>query len=429
MNSTSIAVPDGPVAAGIRRVALGGLASGASWTLAASFAAAVSQWLLLMVAAKLGSTAMVGQLALAFAIVAPIQALTDLALRPALATDARRLFHFRDYLQLRGMTIAISIAVVGAAALILGGTASPIIIAIGLQKAVESASDLFFGLFQREERLKWMGQSVVLRSTLASIAFVGVILAYGDLLVACLAGLVVHIGVFLLHDLARGSGLTDFRASGASEGNRVGELFRASLPLAAGLFLMSFAVNIPRYFVEKRMGVAALGVFAALIYVFQAGAMLVDAVSQAACVRLARFHSLGDDRAFRGLLLRLAGLAALAASGGVLLALLGGGQLLGMAYSQAFASEAKPFLWLSLCAAPWYCSSVLGYALVARRQTRALFYCQVVSLAATFAGSYWLIGESGLADACRVVFLTYSVLLALYALVLWRVRNEGGGLA
>src|SRR3954447_17015929 len=104
MNSTPILAPEvieNEPSLGLGRLAFRWLASGASWTLAASIAAAISQWLLLMVTAKLGSTEMVGQLALSFAIVAPIQALTDLALRPALATDARRDFHFRDYLGLR----------------------------------------------------------------------------------------------------------------------------------------------------------------------------------------------------------------------------------------------------------------------------------------------------------------------------------------
>ena len=417
-----------PAATEVGQVAFRGLASGASWTLAASIAAALSQWLLLMVTAKLGSAEMVGQLALSFAIVAPIQALTDLALRPALATDARRDFRFKDYLQLRGIMIVCFVAVVGVVAFLRGGPASPIIMAIGLQKAVESASDLLFGLFQREERLKWMGQSVVLRSTLSSIALVAVMLAYGDLLVACLAGLVVRIAVLLLYDFGRGSALLELGAGSGSGGRRIGELVTASLPLAMGLFLMSFAVNIPRYFVEKRMGVAALGIFAALIYVFQAGAILIDAVSQAACVRLSRYHLLGDQRAFQALLTRLAGMAALAAGCGVLVAVVVGGPLLRLAYSEAFAGQLSPFLWLSVCALPWYCSSVFGYALVARRQMTALFYCQMASLASTLAGSYWLIGQSGLTGACRVVFLTYLVLLVLYASALWRAPNEGGSL-
>jgi O-antigen/teichoic acid export membrane protein len=328
--------------------------------------------------------------------------------------------------------IAIAIALVGMAAWWRGGAATPIIIAVGLQKAVESASDLFFGLFQREERLKWMGQSVVLRSTIASIAFVGIMLTYGDLLAACLAGLLVRVLVFFLLDFTRGKLLADVRVRG-SDGNRISALFKMSLPLAGGLFLMSFTVNIPRYFVEERLGVAALGVFAALIYAFQAGAMLVDAMSQAACVRLARYHLQGDRRAFRGLVLRLTALAAAAAGSGVFVAAVGGGPLLRIAYSAPFAQASEPFVWLSVCAVPWYCASVFGYALVARRQMSALFYCQMASLGATLAGSYWLIGTArgphGLTAACSVVFLTYSVMLVLYGAVLWRGGSDLRGAA
>ncbi|HEY3740660.1 MAG TPA: lipopolysaccharide biosynthesis protein [Bryobacteraceae bacterium] len=431
MNSTSVSATTGALhvgaPAGFRRVAFEGLASGASWTLAASVTAALSQWLLLMVTAKLGSAEMVGQLALSFAIVAPIQALTDMALRPALATDARRDFHFNDYLDLRMKMIAVAVITIAAAAWWRGGATASIIVAVGLQKAAESASDLFYGLFQREERLRWMGQSVVIRSTLASVAFVGVMLAYGDLLSACLAGVLVRVGTLLLHDLPRGSGLTPIVLGRRKHPrrNRIGELFRKSLPLAAGVAIMAFTVNLPRYFVEKRMGVAALGIFAALIYVFQAGAMLIDAVSQAACARLAQHHLLGEYHAFRLVLWKLIALALTLAGGGIVIAFAGGGPLLRIAYSAAFAGAAKPFLWLSVCAIPWYCSSVFGYALMARRQMSAFFYCQVASLGVTIAGSYWLItagggGPNRLTEACLVVFLTYFVQLALYGAVLWR---------
>jgi len=333
------------------------LASGASWTLAASIAAALSQWLLLMVTAKLGSPEMVGQLALSFAIVAPIQALTDLALRPALATDARRNYHFRDYLELRAKMITLGVAAMGIAAWWRGGAAASIIVAVGLQKAVESASDLFFGLFQREERLEWMGHSVVMRSALASAAFVGVMLAYGDLLCACLAGLLIRAGIFFFHDLPRGSELADVSPRAPSE-SRIAGLLKTSLPLASGVFIMAFAVNVPRYVVEKRMGVAALGVFAALVYVFQAGAMLIDAVSQAACARLAQYCARGETGAFRALLSRLTVVAFGVAGIGIAVASFGGSQLLRIAYSSAFAGATKPFLWLSVCAVPWYCSTV-----------------------------------------------------------------------
>jgi O-antigen/teichoic acid export membrane protein len=151
--------------------------------------------------------------------------------------------------------------------------------------------------------------------------------------------------------------------------------------------------------------------------------MLIDAVSQAACQRLAHFHVTGDNRAFHSLLLKLLGLSAAAAGGGIVVALLGGGPLLKLAYSTAFALQAKTFLWLSVCALPWYCSLVLSYALVARRQTKALFYCQLASQAATLAGAYWLIGKTDLSGACAAVFLTYMVQVVFYSMVMWRVRS------
>ena len=402
------------------------LAAAVVWTLAASAAAAVAQWLLVIATAKLASAEMVGQLAMSLAIVAPIQALTDLALRPALATDARCEFAFADYLRLRSIMIALFLSLIGVTALLRGGQGAFIILAIGGQKALESASDLCFGLFQREERLPWMGHSVVLRSIVSSLAFLVVMLAYGDLLIACLASLISRLLIFFALDLTRVSSLFTIEKgpSGAPAKGRSGKLFRASLPLAVAAFLMSFTVNIPRYVLEKRAGVAAVGVFAALVYFFQAGAIFIDALGQSACSRLSRLDMLGKHKDFRALLFKLISCAAGAALVGVAIVSTAGRSLLAIAYSSAFAGHSEVFVWLSVCAVPWYCSSIMGYGLVAKRQMKGLFFCQAASLLVAFLASYSLIGATSLRGACLTVFVIYSAQLGFYTLALWQGREK-----
>lgn len=411
-----VRVIDGPRAAG--------LASGAFWTLTASIAGAVSQWLLVAMTAKLGSTEMVGHLAMSLAIVAPVQALTDLALRPALATDARGDFRFRDYWRLRGAMIVLFLVIVGSLSFWRGGIAGPIILVIGLQKAVESASDIFFGLFQRAERLRWMGQSVVLRSALASLTFAAVMTLTGNLLWACLAGWIVRVAVFLLHDLTLFSSLSHGMTETHPHPSKVSGLLTASAPLAFAAFLMAVTVNVPRYIVERRMGAASLGIFAALIYLFQLGAILVDALGQAACVRLSRHHASGDNKAFLTLVMKLVGLAAAVSGCGVVLVLMCGEPLLSLAYSAAFAAHVRTLLWLSLCALPWYCSSVLGYAIVARRQMKVLLCCQITALLTALGASWWLIGGTDLSGACSAVFVIYSIQLTMYVFILFRAPER-----
>ena len=381
----------------------------------ASITAAAGQWLVLALAAKLGSAEMVGQLALALAIVAPIQTLTDLSLRPAFATDARSEYHFRDYASLRGIGIAIAL-VAGVAAALWNGSARWVILAVSLQKATESASDLLFGLFQKEGHLQWTGQSIVLRSIASSLVFALTLVTTSSLPAACFSGVLIRLGLLAALDTKRAVPLLANQFTGTRSGSSA--LLQSSLPLAAGLFLLSFTVNIPRYFLGHRTGVAALGVFAALLYVFQAGAMLVDSIGQAGSVRLAQCHARQDSRAFQMLTLQLLGGAALAALAGIAIAATAGETLLRLIYSSTFASHNGVFLLLSLASLPWYCSSILGYALIARRQMRALFLCQAASFAVTAAAAYWNIGAE-IESASYVVIATYTTQCLLYLAALF----------
>src|SRR5688500_18644573 len=68
------------------------LRSNFAWTLTGNIGYAACQWGMLVLLAKMGSTEMVGQFALALAILTPILGFTNLQLRSVQATDARRDF-------------------------------------------------------------------------------------------------------------------------------------------------------------------------------------------------------------------------------------------------------------------------------------------------------------------------------------------------
>jgi hypothetical protein len=74
------------------------------WTLTGNVFYAACQWGILVVLAKLGTSQMVGEFALALAITAPVVIGAGLSLRGIQATDARSQYRFGDYLLLRLLT-------------------------------------------------------------------------------------------------------------------------------------------------------------------------------------------------------------------------------------------------------------------------------------------------------------------------------------
>ncbi len=139
-----------------------------SWTLAGNVVYAGCQWGMLVVLAKLGNPVMVGQFALGLAVTAPVIMFASLQLRPVQATDARREYEFGHYLGLRLVTTLLALLVIASISLTAGyrRETAMVVLAVGLAKAFESVSDVFYGLLQQAERMDRIAISMMLKGPL-----------------------------------------------------------------------------------------------------------------------------------------------------------------------------------------------------------------------------------------------------------------------
>jgi len=123
------------------------------------------QWGIIALLAKLGSTKMVGQFTLGLAITAPIIMFTNLQLRTVQATDANDEYTFYEYFTLRLILTLLGLLLITGITLISNYHSETIlvILLVGFCKAVESISDIFYGLFQKHERMDRIGKSKIMR--------------------------------------------------------------------------------------------------------------------------------------------------------------------------------------------------------------------------------------------------------------------------
>ena len=136
-----------------------------SWTFVGNVFYAGCQWGMLALLTKLVSPEMVGQFALGLAITAPVMLFASLQLRTVQATDARREYLFGDYLGLQLITTALALLVIVAVVLLAGyhWEAALVILAVGMAKAFESISDVFYGLLQQHERMDRIAKSKMIK--------------------------------------------------------------------------------------------------------------------------------------------------------------------------------------------------------------------------------------------------------------------------
>ena len=372
------------------------------WTAAGNAIHAACQWGMVGVLAKMSSAEVVGQYALGVAVTAPIFMLAQLNLRSVLATDVANSHPFRDYRDLRLMSIGMALAAtLGLALVAYSGTESRIVAVMGLLQVTDWCSDIYFGLLQRHERMDRIAVSLITRG-LASVTVLALgMMVTHDLTVSLLALLPCRACVYLVYDsriAVRGILAVAGSRSRPRWTNRA-LLLRTALPLGFVMMAGSLSGNIPRYFITHQLNTYALGIFAALASLTQAGNMVVNALGQAATPRLAKLFAARDFGLFRRLTTWLVLSGASLGVAGVFLSLTAGQRVLLFLFRPEYADHTALLAVLCGGAGLGFVASMLGYAITAARRFREQMPIQAVSVAASAATAFFLVPQLGLTGA------------------------------
>lgn len=391
-----------------------------SWTFAGNVVYTACQWGMLVVLAKLGSPEMVGQFTLGFAVTAPVLMFTNLQLRTVQVTDARHQYFFSNYLYLRLLSTGLALLVIAGITFTAGYSweTSLVILVVGLAKAVESVSDIFYGLLQQHERMDRIAVSMMIKGTLSLLLLgIGVYLA-GSVLGGAVGLAVAWTLVLVSYDIRSGALiLNSFRETphGKTSGElgKLGKLVWLALPLGFVMMLSSLNSNIPNYFIERYLGERKLGVFAAIAYLMVAGSIVVNALGQAGSPRLAKYYTAGNAIAFRTLLLKFVGIGVLLGGVGILVALVAGRKILTLLYQPEYGEYADLFIWLMIAAALSYVSSFLGQGMTAARYFHIQMPLFVVVTSTVAIACFWLIPTQGLQGAAMALIVAAIVRVSM----------------
>ena len=387
-----------------------------SWTLIGTGLYAFCQWGMLVVLAKLCSTRMVGQFALALAITAPVFMFAGLNLRTVQVTDARRDFQFGDYLGLRLLSIAAALTFVFAIEIVSGHDAHLLFVVVmtAAAKALDLIGDTIFGLQQQHERMDRIAMSQMIRGVLQLSAVAAAAYTTRNVVWAVTGQAAVSLVVLLTYDLRNAGRLYQFpwptrnparypalvRLAALQFGTwrNIRVLIRVSFPLGLVAMLGSLMVNIPRYFIEGTAGAAKLAVYSAMAYIMTVGGMATGSLLQATAARLARYY-VENLRQFRRLLLQLIAIAAANGVIGVLAAVLLGRQFLTIMYRPEYAMYPSVFAWLMVAAGVSYVASALGFGLAAARKFDIQLPVYICAALVTAAACVPLVPRYGLQGA------------------------------
>ncbi|HEY9661285.1 MAG TPA: oligosaccharide flippase family protein [Allocoleopsis sp.] len=417
-----------------------------SWTFIGNGVYAASQWGMLVVMAKLGTPEMVGQLTLALAVTAPIFMLTNLQLGAVQATDANYDYLFNDYLGLRLIGTSLALLVIASIVYVAEyrWETALLIMIIGLAKAFESISDIFYSLFQQQERMDQIATSMMLKGLLSLVLLTIGIVATGSVLGGGLGLVFAWAIVLTAYDLYKGAWIIKTVLPASQANNQelklattlqprwqiktLLKLMRLALPLGFVMMLISLNTNIPRFFIERYWSERELGIFSALAAFMMVGNLVIGALGQSATPRLAKHYATGNSSAFRQLLLKLVGIGAVIGAAAVVVALIAGPAILTLFYQTEYAERSDVLVWLMVAAGIGYVGSFLGYGVSATRAYNYLIipYLIITAIAAGF--SQLLIPTYGLVGAawalCAASLASCVMPLCILGLIARRRSHE-----
>lgn len=365
----------------------------------------VSQWLISVLAIRLGSLGQGGTYYAAVNVTSFFYVLCTFGIRVFQVSDATNRYSPSTYISTRILT-----SLAGFVAFLLfalaGGTSADMwtpILYMGY-RLTEAMIDVLAGEQQRAWRMDRCAVSFFLRGTLTLVGFVVTLLPTGSVSLA--VGTMVMLGslVMLLYDLPaviRGKQVNLMPSL-----RRSLPLLKEATPLVLNLALMTLLAVIPRYFLERFYGEEVVGIYGAVAM----PAVMIQAMAGFIYTPLVNpltaLEAAGNRRGMHRLLAK----GVLALLGLMAVTLLGASGLgrwgLTLLYGEEMAQHALMLIPVLLSA---FCIAMVFYfdiPMTVQRRMKTMTAVHAISCLVSLGLSLWLIPTMGIAGVNLVLILT-----------------------
>ena len=380
---------------------------------------AASQWLLVIIIARLGSPETLGEFTYALAIASPMIVFAQLNLRSYMATDAQGQFGFADYFATRLLTTGLAVAVIIAIGINLSPSVAgaAVLISVATYKAIESISDIFHGQLQKQEAIAPIAISAILHGITAVLCIAIAFGFSGNLLFGTIGIAISWLIILFAYDIPKvRQQITTF---GSTQWAKMQQVIKACYPLGFIMGLITLRMYIPIYFLEANFGKEHVGFFSAIVYFIAVGDLITGSLLQAAAPRLAKYYHAKETQNFVSLFTKLLGIAAIVGLTGMLISVTAGSSLLGIFYGDVYAEHAQLLVWVMLAGSAGYLSQYMGLSLTISRLLGYQLLSNVVGALLTAVISFMLIPAYGLIGGALAILGGNLSILFCNAIAAW----------
>ncbi|MET3319934.1 UNVERIFIED_ORG: O-antigen/teichoic acid export membrane protein [Peribacillus simplex] len=362
----------------------------------------VSQFLIIIILARLGNAEIVGEFGLVLAITGPVYMFFTFQIRNAITSEnsSVKLSDYAGVVVLNSLLATITSLVI---CLITKTDLSVtyLVVIYLFAKNIQLVSELIYGYFQHKEDLHVVGLSNFMKGILSALLFFVFYYFGNNILLATFSIGLSWLLVLLFYDIPKMHIGRNYRSILIkvflpNKIMSISSLYKLLIPLGLISLLYSLNTNISRYFITYYMDTEMLGYFTACSYLMIAGNTFVGAIGQSFCNRLARYNNQQTKDNFKNLFYKLVIFGISLGLISTFLSFIFGKVILSTLFGSEYIKYSSLLTLLMVATIFRYPSEFMGYATIATKTYKNELPQLIFMLIVTVICSFIFVSKFGL---------------------------------
>lgn len=384
----------------------------AKWLLGGNLIFSLSQWLIMIMIARLASKENLGQYALALAIVLPIYALTNLQLRPLFILDdnGNRKYNYSNFYYLRLLSSFIGILICIIFGFYYNEILLILLIVAGI-KFLESLSDIIYAFYNSKDKTYLISKSLLLKGMGGVLAcFLG--LTYFNFNWAIFFILLNYFLIWYFLD-----NKFILKTKEISQKKLNFKILNQAIPMGVTLGLVTLQSSIPRIFLNNYESTELVGILSVLSYFVVIGSIFINSICQYLSPKIVKFW-INDIKGFIKNYIFMQVISLLFGFFVLFFCYFFGNIILNLVYGEKFIEYEKELNLIMFSGIFLYLSTVNGFTLTSIGYIGKQVYIFGFIVLTTLLSSYILIPRLGMDGAIYSMVIAYFTQFIVTSLVI-----------
>lgn len=294
-----------------------------------------------------------------------------------------------------------------------------IIILLIIVRSFESLSDVYFGIFQKNNKLYLVGISLFLKNILALMGFIITDYLFKNLYISIIYWGIINLVFLVFFDINKAKNLSkeNFKIE-----KNYKVIFKRTLYFFLFNFISIFIINIPRYFIDYYLSDKLQGIYGIIVMPATMTALLTQFVLQPFAVKLSELNK-KDLESFKKRTRKIFIYTTFISLICILLAYLLGIQVLNLIYNLDL-SNYKYYLLLVMIGSSFYAlNNLLNLIYTIKRKTKYQFIIYVISTLLSLIITFILVSRYSLLGGVISYLLTMLIIFIFYIIRYRKVIN------